>query len=33
MIRKAGKLPGNKITLQYGLEYGKDSIEVHEDQV
>lgn len=27
-IRKAGKLPGETVRVDYGLEYGKDSIEV-----
>jgi len=30
-IRKAGKLPYRKITEDYELEYGKASIEMHED--
>lgn len=32
-IRKPGKLPGKTIKEEYELEYGKDSIEVHEDAV
>mgnify|MGYP002628370077 CR=1 FL=1 len=27
----SGKLPGEKITVNYSLEYGKDEIEVHTD--
>jgi adenine phosphoribosyltransferase len=33
MIRKPNKLPGEKIGVEYGLEYGKDRIEVHTDAV
>jgi adenine phosphoribosyltransferase len=29
--RKSGKLPGRTVRVEYGLEYGKDSLEVHED--
>ena len=29
MIRKKNKLPGNKMTLEYDLEYGKDTLEVN----
>jgi len=32
-IRKAGKLPYNTIRESYGLEYGKDSVEIHTDAV
>jgi adenine phosphoribosyltransferase len=32
-IRKAGKLPGKKVSHEYTLEYGKDKIEVHEDAI
>ena len=31
MVRKPNKLPGEKFTQKYGLEYGTDSIEVHKD--
>ncbi|SYZ73668.1 Adenine phosphoribosyltransferase [Candidatus Zixiibacteriota bacterium] len=30
-IRKAGKLPGKIIKYEYALEYGTDTIEIHED--
>lgn len=30
-IRKPNKLPGLKISKSYGLEYGKDTIEIHAD--
>lgn len=30
-IRKPGKLPSNKIACNYELEYGTDTLEVHED--
>lgn len=30
-IRKPNKLPCKKITESYSLEYGKDSLEIHED--
>lgn len=32
-VRKPGKLPYNKISEFYELEYGKDSIEIHEDAI
>ena len=31
LVRKKGKLPGKTIGVSYGLEYGKDSIEVSID--
>jgi adenine phosphoribosyltransferase len=31
LIRKPGKLPGKKISEEYALEYGTDTIEIHED--
>lgn len=32
-VRKPGKLPWKAIKESYGLEYGKDTIEIHEDSV
>lgn len=32
-VRKPGKLPWTSIKESYGLEYGKDTIEIHEDSV
>jgi len=32
-IRKPGKLPSNKHSIEYGLEYGTDTLEVHRDAV
>ena len=32
-IRKAGKLPSRTVSAEYALEYGKDSIEMHEDAI
>lgn len=32
-IRKAGKLPSEKYSVQYMLEYGEDSIEIHKDAI
>jgi adenine phosphoribosyltransferase len=33
MLRKKGKLPGKTITASYGLEYGKDELEMAEAAV
>ena len=30
-IRKPGKLPGEVISVEYDLEYGKDGLEIHAD--
>lgn len=32
-VRKAGKLPGNTVGIDYVLEYGTDRLELHEGQV
>jgi len=32
-VRKPGKLPHDKISEFYELEYGRDSIEIHEDAI
>lgn len=32
-IRKPGKLPHETISVDYSLEYGKDSLEIHKDAV
>ncbi len=32
-VRKKGKLPYNTISVDYDLEYGKDSLEMHADAV
>jgi adenine phosphoribosyltransferase len=31
--RKPGKLPGNTISVDYDLEYGEDSLELHQDAI
>ncbi len=33
MLRKPGKLPGEKIGIDYALEYGTDRIEMHVGQI
>ncbi len=33
LVRKAGKLPYDTIAEDYGLEYGKDRIEIHRDAI
>jgi adenine phosphoribosyltransferase len=33
MLRKPGKLPGEKIGIDYSLEYGTDRIELHTGQI
>lgn len=33
LIRKAGKLPGERLAESYALEYGQATLEVHVDQV
>ena len=32
-IRKPGKLPGKTISEEYELEYGKNTLEIHEDAI
>ena len=32
-VRKPGKLPSDKLTLVYDLEYGTDTLEIHKDAV
>lgn len=31
IVRKPGKLPASTTRIEYGLEYGKDSLEIHTD--
>lgn len=33
LIRKPGKLPGPTLSAQYELEYGHDTLEIHQDAV
>lgn len=30
-VRKSGKLPGDTVKKHYGLEYGQDALEIHND--
>jgi len=32
-VRKPGKLPAQKLTEEYALEYGTDKIEIHQDAI
>lgn len=32
-VRKPGKLPGETISISYGLEYGEDQLEIHKDSI
>ena len=32
-VRKPGKLPSTRVTATYALEYGTDSLEIHDDAV
>ncbi|MBF0542559.1 MAG: adenine phosphoribosyltransferase [Nitrospirae bacterium] len=32
-IRKKGKLPGDTVNVEYDLEYGTDTIEIHNDAI
>ncbi len=33
LVRKKGKLPGEKISTTYQLEYGEDVLEIHKDAI
>jgi adenine phosphoribosyltransferase len=33
LVRKPGKLPHRKVSMSYNLEYGTDSLEMHEDAI
>ena len=33
LVRKKGKLPGEKISAEYELEYGTDVLEIHKDSI
>lgn len=33
LVRKPGKLPHKKVSMSYNLEYGSDSLEMHEDSI
>jgi adenine phosphoribosyltransferase len=32
-VRKPGKLPGDTVSAEYDLEYGKDVLEIHKDAI
>jgi len=32
-VRKPGKLPGEVISVSYGLEYGEDELQIHKDAI
>nr|MCU0729511.1 adenine phosphoribosyltransferase [Sphingopyxis sp.] len=32
-VRKPGKLPAERIGIDYGLEYGRDRLELHSDAI
>jgi adenine phosphoribosyltransferase len=32
-VRKPGKLPAERASISYDLEYGKDTLEIHRDAV
>src|SRR5438552_14389250 len=33
LVRKPGKLPHKKVSMTYDLEYGTDTLEMHEDSI
>lgn len=33
LVRKPGKLPADKVRVNYGLEYGQDALEIHTDAI
>lgn len=33
LVRKPGKLPHKKVSMRYDLEYGTDTLEMHEDAI
>lgn len=33
LVRKPGKLPHKKVSMKYDLEYGTDTLEMHEDAI
>lgn len=33
LVRKPGKLPGDKVREEYSLEYGTDAVEIHKDAI
>ena len=32
-VRKPGKLPGETVSMDYGLEYGTDTLQIHKDAI
>ena len=32
-VRKPGKLPAEKVSISYSLEYGEDKLEMHKDAI
>lgn len=32
-VRKPGKLPGETVSVNYGLEYGEDQLQIHKDAI
>ncbi len=33
LVRKPGKLPAEKVRMEYSLEYGQDALEIHRDTI